>query len=197
MRSSTYEIFLPLIDEDEKEIEGKALLVNGLYGAMDVVDREDAQHLMEGRFEEIPHATRDRLCRRGHITEKDEEGEFSDARLLGRSWRMISGYSGVGLVILPTFNCNFRCPYCFERHRLERGSEWLGRNMSPEMIDAVFAGVEKLRDKGRRVNECTLYGGEPFLKENKETVRNICRNAKAMGLKLSEAGQIRSQQVYP
>ncbi len=30
MRVSTYEIILPLIGTDEKEIAGKALLVNGL-----------------------------------------------------------------------------------------------------------------------------------------------------------------------
>ncbi|MBQ9611711.1 MAG: hypothetical protein IJV14_03845 [Lachnospiraceae bacterium] len=36
MRTSTYEIFLPLIGTDEKEIKGKILLVNGLYGAMTV-----------------------------------------------------------------------------------------------------------------------------------------------------------------
>ena len=38
MRTSTYEIILPLIGRDDKEIEGKTLLINGLYGAIDVVD---------------------------------------------------------------------------------------------------------------------------------------------------------------
>ena len=42
MRTSTYEIFLPLIGRDDKEIEGKTLLINGLYGAIDVVDTDIA-----------------------------------------------------------------------------------------------------------------------------------------------------------
>ena len=40
MRLSTYEIILPLVGTDEKPMEGYALLVNGLYGAMDVVPED-------------------------------------------------------------------------------------------------------------------------------------------------------------
>ena len=53
------------------------------------------------------------------------------------------------------------------------------------MVDAVFSALKKQREKGRIIKDCSLYGGEPFLKENKETVRNICEHAKEMGLKLS------------
>ena len=38
MRISTYEIILPLIGKGDKTIEGKSLLCNGLYSALDVVD---------------------------------------------------------------------------------------------------------------------------------------------------------------
>ena len=157
MRTSTYEIFLPLIGRDDKEIAGKTLLVNGLYGAIDVVDAEIAANIREENFAAIPFAMRERLAQRGHITRKDYEEEA----------------------------CNFRCPYCFERHRLTRGQEWLGHEMKPEMIEAVFAALQKQRDQGYKVGDCTLYGGEPLLKENMATVRNICEHAKAMGLSLS------------
>ena len=45
MRKSTYEIILPLIGSDDKDIEGKKLLINGLYGAIDVVDDEIADKI--------------------------------------------------------------------------------------------------------------------------------------------------------
>ena len=185
MRTSTYEIFLPLIGTDEKKIEGKTLLVNGLYGAIDVVDTEVADKLGRGDFAEIPFALREWLMVRGHITRKDEEGELADARLLGRVWNKLVGHAGTGPVILPTYDCNFRCPYCFERHRLTRGQEWLGHEMKPEMVEAVFAALQKQKDKGHKIGNVSLYGGEPLLRENKDTVRNICEHAKAMGLGLS------------
>ncbi len=96
MRVSTYEIILPLIGKDDKIIEGKALLVNGLYGALDVVDEATASKLREERFAEIPFALRERLTQRGHITRKDEAGELADAQLLGRVWRKLIGHSGRG-----------------------------------------------------------------------------------------------------
>ena len=185
MRLSSYEIFLPLIGKDDKIIEGKALLVNGLYGALDVVDEATASKLREGNLAELPFAMRERLALRGHITRKDEAGELADAQLLGRVWNKLVGHAGVGPVILPTYNCNFRCPYCFERHRLTRGEEWLGHEMKPEMVDAVFAALEKQKKSGRKVAGCSLYGGEPLLKENMATVRHICERAKDMGLELS------------
>ena len=185
MRTSAYGIVLPLIGRDDKEIEGKTLLINGLYGAIDVVDTEIAAKIREEDFAAIPFAMRERLAQRGHITRKDEAGELADARLLGRIWNKLIGHSGRGPVILPTYDCNFRCPYCFERHRLTRGQEWLGHEMKPEMVEAVFAALQKQRDQGYKVGDCTLYGGEPLLKENMATVRNICEHAKAMGLSLS------------
>ena len=185
MRTSTYEIILPLIGADDNEIAGKALLVNGLYGALDVVDESAAKALREDDLTKLPLALRERLALRGHITRKDEAGELADAQLVGRIWRKLVGQSGTGPVILPTYDCNFRCPYCFERHRLTRGQEWLGHEMRPEMIEAVFAALQKQRDKGHKINTCTLYGGEPLLKENIATVRNICEHAKSMGLALS------------
>ena len=185
MRISTYEIILPLFDGDDREIEDKALLINGLYGAMDVVDAYAAEALRAGDWAKLPFELREKLMMRGHITRKDEAGELADAKLLGRVWRKMIGHSGVGLVIAPTFDCNFRCPYCFESHRLKNGKEWLSRTMSPEMVDALFAALQKERDKGRKIAGCSLYGGEPLLRENIETVRNICKHAKEMGLSIS------------
>ena len=185
MRTSTYEIILPIVGRDEKEIQGKKLLVNGLYGAMDVVDDETAAALEKDEPDDLPADVRESLASRGHITRRSVEGELKDVELLGRIHARTEARVTVGPVILPTYNCNCRCPYCFESHRLSRGEEWLKAGMKPEMVDAVFSALKKQREKGRIIEGCTLYGGEPFLKENKETVRNICEHAKAMGLKLN------------
>ena len=52
MRTSTYEIFLPLIGTYGKSIEGRALLLNGLYGAVDVVTQEERELIAAGRLHE-------------------------------------------------------------------------------------------------------------------------------------------------
>ena len=185
MRFSTYGIILPLIGKDDQPVQGKALLVNGLYGAMDVVDEATASCLRGGDLSGLSLSMRERLALRGHITRRSEEEELADAQLLGRVYGKTIGRASIGPTFLPTYDCNFRCPYCFEKHRLSHGKEWLGCGMSPEMVEAAFAGLKKLQEKGYRLDGCGLFGGEPLLKENKATVRQICEHAREMGLPLS------------
>ena len=185
MRVSAYEIILPLIGKDERKIPGKRLLANGLYGAMDVVPEEVAAALARGDADSIAPPIRERLLARGHIARGDTAAALQDVRLLGRIHRKVFGAYSITPVILPTYDCNFRCPYCCERERLKKGAEWLQRKMSPSMIDAVFAALEKQRGKGRSIKNITLYGGEPLMRENRAVVEAICARAKDMGLKIS------------
>ncbi|SHK31969.1 radical SAM additional 4Fe4S-binding SPASM domain-containing protein [Selenomonas ruminantium] len=41
----------------------------------------------------------------GHLTEKREAEEIADLKLLGRIYRLLPARSGVGLVIMPTYDC--------------------------------------------------------------------------------------------
>ncbi len=182
MRVSGYEMVFPLIGADEKVVEGKSLLLNGLYLALDVVDSATGEMIRTGKIDELPVAMRERLAARGHLTRRGKSSELDDAELLGRISSKLRDAVSVSPIVMPTYNCNFRCPYCFERHRLTRGEDWLGRTMTPEMIRAIFASLQKYRDRGYLVSHMTLYGGEPLLKENIEIVRDILNCARSMEL---------------
>ena len=182
MRTSTYEIFLPLIGTDGKPIEGRALLLNGLYGAVDVVTQEEREIISAGEFDKLPLPVFERLSLRGHITRKTEEEEIADMQLLSRIHRAIPAWNGARLVIMPTYDCNFRCPYCVEQHRLKNGEAWLSSAMEGETIDAVFAAVDHYKARGGAFASCVLYGGEPFLEKNREVVRRIAEKCRARGI---------------
>lgn len=184
MRVSTYEIILPLIFECERESSDKALLFNGLYGALDVVGKQTAEKILKKDITRLSVTEREYLTFRGHITCKDEIDELGDAQLLGRTYRKIVARNSISLVILPTYDCNFRCPYCFERHRLIRGQDWLSHEMKPEVINAIFSALKVYKARGYSINNCTLYGGEPLLSENMLTVRDICEHAWEMNMSI-------------
>jgi uncharacterized protein len=66
-----------------------------------------------------------------------------------------SQHKGLGLTILPTLACNFRCIYCYEKHA--------PAEMSPEVEEALIAFVkERLQPEASL--SVTWFGGEPLLK---------------------------------
>lgn len=184
MRLSTYEIILPLLDKDEKEIADYRLMVNGLYGAFDIVTKEDCEKISAGKFSELPLATLERLLLRGHLTRKSESEEFADMKLLSRISKKVYGGYSIGLIIMPTYDCNFRCPYCFEQHRLNKGRDWLSKTISDEMIGAIFSALKNYKSRGYDVDHCTFYGGEPFLAENLPVVRKIAEHCRELDMEM-------------
>lgn len=185
MRVSTYEIILPLIDRNGSESQEHALLANGIYGAFDVIPKEAASKIVAGDIAALAPALQERLLRRGHITNKDAAAERDDALLIARLSAKLVTDPRIVLFVMPTYDCNFRCPYCFERKRLRHGPEWLSKTMAPEMVEAIFRAVEHERNRGRHIESCTLFGGEPFLKENFAAVQKICQRAGALGIPLN------------
>ena len=177
MKLSAYDIMTPISD-------GEYLLFNGLYGAVDLVSSETAKALESGMMQQLPEGDVRHLTDRGHLTNSPEE-EAEDFKLLARIDKKIRRETSISLTILPTYNCNFRCPYCYEKHRLTNGEEWLRRTVSKETVDAIFAAACKERDKGMRISGCRLFGGEPLLKENADIVRYICEKARESDIPLS------------
>ncbi len=177
MKLSTYDIVMPIR-------EGECLLFNGLYGAVDVVSSETADALASGVTERISPDEVKHLHKRGHLTDS-KEAEAEDFKLLARIDKKLRSETSISLMILPTYNCNFRCPYCYEKHRLTNGEEWLRRTISRETVDAVFEAVRKEREKGMRISDCRLFGGEPLLRENADIVRYICEKAREADIPLN------------
>ncbi len=177
MKLSKYDTILPLINSDGVE-SGEYALVNGLYGAVDMILPEEYEIIAKAvndpsLLSSLSPSRIELLTERGHLTE-NEARENEDLRIISHINTIVQSRNGIGLILLPTYNCNFRCVYCYERHRLERGKEWLERTMSRELVDAVFAQIKNYKERGFSVKSCTLFGGEPLLAQNKELIRYIC-----------------------
>ena len=174
---SKYDVIRPLEDGDH------FLLMNGLYGALDVVDKKEGEALLSGDIDAIPGQERERLLARGHLCDSHET-QKEDLAILAWMFRKIISENDAVIYLMPTYNCNFRCPYCFESHRLAKGEEWLKKTMSRELVDAVFEALEKEKGRGIRLERMRIYGGEPLLPENKEIIRYISKKSVEAGLPL-------------
>lgn len=65
--------------------------------------------------------------------------------------------NSLGLTLVPTMACNFRCTYCFEKDK-----EYPNKKMTEEVMDATINLIdERLREGGKLV--ISWFGGEPLL----------------------------------
>src|SRR2546425_809563 len=171
------------------EGEDRVLLVHGYTGAVDLVSSDLAEYLRgltNGRgingFEPQPQ-TLERLRRRGYLTDlaADEEETYlcKLADLVVERHRRRASF-----VVIPTYTCQLRCPYCFELPLYGRGKTFMQHRMDSERVDAAFSAMERIQPDPRNVVGLTLFGGEPLLKESVEIISCIVSRAKRVGYKV-------------
>jgi uncharacterized protein len=193
LRTSSYTIHVDLPDGRDE-----VLLIHGYTGAYDRVSRQVARYLRahsgnhpagapDGDGWQPRGETLAALERRGYLTGKthaEEEALFG--RLTGtihqRGQRQQPGY-----VLMPTYSCNLRCPYCFQHHmRTDPAYSHLIRVMTPETVDRIFAAIPAIEERhgldpaAERERGFLFFGGEPLLASSRPVVERIMRAAEAM-----------------
>jgi uncharacterized protein len=202
MKTSNYVIYIHVPETDEY------YLVHGYSGAVDkvspslvsyLIDRvdpnhtwhiKDMEHVREtllGRavIEPTPEAV-EMLKTRGYLTEMSspEERTYVE-RLAGFLHRKKLETTPAGFMFVPSYECNLRCPYCFETDtRVQLGKLKVLQNvMTPEMVDAAYRCMDiidgqRFADHPERIPQrrsITLYGGEPLASENLGVVEYILK----------------------
>ncbi|MBU6996964.1 MAG: radical SAM protein [Theionarchaea archaeon] len=170
MRMSTYCIAVQA-DEDEY------LLINSLTGAVDVVDT-DVINLLQSDLSQGEPSILNFLHERGHITQASPEEEFEDIRTLYE--RFTENRKNLHThMIIPTYDCNLVCPYCFLSDLRKKGTQWLSTVISQELIDKVFEAIAEVdgTEKGR----IALYGGEPLMEKTMPAVEEILERGESLG----------------
>lgn len=181
LRVSSYIIPTQVADD-------KYILVHGYSGAVDLVDADVARRLVtgtavgDGEFDEDTRAT---LCSRGYLTGRSHEDEVEYVARMARLLHRRSQLVYAAFTFAVTYDCNFRCPYCFERDSVAAaccGS----RTMTRDVVDAAFKAIESVNSQRPRPSRhVTLFGGEPLLKENLPIVEYIVEQGVERGFRFS------------
>jgi uncharacterized protein len=214
MRTSNYLIYCFLPEQDEYYI------IHSYTGAVDQVtpsvvryllDHKDPNHTFHTKDEEIvraslrgrpyvlPHQdTLRALAARGYLTEKSSVEERTYIQHLADFLHdKAVKRSGAGFIVIPTYECNLRCPYCFEaetRVDLKRHG-CLDSVMSPQMADAMFKCMDKLLERdiegaksiadAKRGMDICLYGGDPLTDLTKPIIEYIVPKGIEQGMRFS------------
>lgn len=178
LRTSSYMIPVKL----EKE-EGKYMLIHGYTGAADIISESflgKIKSIEEGHnFSESMLQT---LLKRGYITTKTQDEEYEYVARIAKALHKESDILLTSFTWVVSYNCNFRCPYCFEERNLKDGKTVLV--FTKEQVDIAYETQDRIQPHRKlRKNIITLYGGEPLLAENKEIVNYIVDEGRRRGYK--------------
>lgn len=181
MRLSRYNLHYPLTN-------GRYLLLNGCTGAVDEVDAKVNEILSNAKEnisleQALDKDVLNNLINRGYITSLTEEEELYALKKIAVMYQKINNKL-LQVTIIPTYNCNFRCPYCYELKLHNKGKEWMSKTMSLDTVDNIFEYLDSMRDTGREIGEINLYGGEPLLKNNRPVIEKIVENCQSKDYKV-------------
>ena len=89
---------------------------------------------------------------------------------------------------MPTYQCNLRCPYCFQDHmRTNPAYRHLLTSMDQPMVDRIWRGMDQIDlahglDLDHRLPRAiTLFGGEPLLAESRPIIDYLMKKARETG----------------
>lgn len=180
-RLSSYTIVTELDHEPDC-----ACMIHGYTRAIDVVNKDIVAFLESHNIfkkSDIPcsETTQETLEKRGYITTMNTDEETEYVKQFANALYKKEKSKGAGFTVVMSYDCNFCCPYCFEK-----GIKRDTTTFTPEMTDKLYQAIETIApDKDKRSNEITLYGGEPLMKENKEAVAYFIKRGKELGFTFS------------
>ena len=178
LRVSSYMIPVKLEQE-----EGKYMLIHGYTGAMDIVSEALLNDIKSVEQENnLTQPMIELLLKRGYLTTKTQEEEYAYVARVAKVVHKKGQILNTSFTWVVTYNCNFRCPYCFENREIKDGQH--NTALTTEEVDSIYQVMEQIQPhKELRSSALTLYGGEPLLAENKDIVSYIVEEGRKKGYK--------------
>jgi uncharacterized protein len=154
-KESNYNHFITLKD-------GKEIVFNTMTFGLAVIDPETKKE-----FEILKSGENNNSVRNSSLNEFIKGGllipENANELDIIKSNHYMYRFSteGLGLTILPTMDCNFRCKYCYQAL-----DDMKANGLVLDMTDEVQENILKFVDESLKDNsvlQVTFYGGEPLL----------------------------------
>lgn len=152
----------------------KYMLLHGYCGSIDLIEKSAWEKLKKDGFNKNNNEDElsEYLATRGYITEMTHEEEVAYVKRLASDLHKKDIILYTSYTLLVTYDCNFRCPYCFELNTIT--NRLRKQTMTRDVVDKVFRIIDKTQEnKILKAKHITLFGGEPLLSKNHGIVSYI------------------------
>lgn len=148
---------------------------NTLTGALDIIKSSVWDLVLQGKFQSISSNPLSNLIERGYLY-YDSKKEKELFKTLYNNYIQKATSRPVRFVFCPTYRCNLRCIYCFEKDLPHNPHKYMDSNLLEEAIKAAEEISKKYEGK---IESVELFGGEPLLLRTKPLVKRILDFAKS------------------
>lgn len=131
------------------------VISNHLSGAMIEIDETIYELLKNNDITPLEGSRGLEFLKQGNFVVPGDFNEVEGFRNLQLDWSESARF--VGLQIVPTLACNFRCPYCYENQRESNVV------MSSETMAHILCFLEETIKPTTKLLTVSWYGGEPLL----------------------------------
>lgn len=144
------------------EVDGKTYLYNLLSTALVEIEKDVVEAIEKNDVSLLAHSYVKAMIDM-HFIVDDALDEAEEYLYYFNAMKYRIGAKTLGLIFIPTYNCNLACPYCLQGLKKEK------KIISNENLRGVLLFVEKQMLMSQRENfgiskiNVTIYGGEPFL----------------------------------
>jgi uncharacterized protein len=134
---------------------------------------------MPERHLELSERVIDDLVDRGHLTYLSADAErqmFIETATAIHEGTIATALNGFW--VMPTYMCNLRCPYCFQKHSLHRGENGFDKVLTRDQLPGLFEALDQLGGSRspqfpRKRRYITLFGGEPLMAATESIVKEL------------------------
>lgn len=161
-----------------KLTDNSFLITNQLSGNIDILDVSLYELLQAEIFEKESvelKETKKYLLERGYLVSNkiDEDCYYTEKK--EKIMAITENRTKIHTIIV-TYQCNFKCDYCFEKFNNSKTMDW-------KMVDIVFKHIREFDKDKQYKNPIGLFGGEPLMMENRELVEYILDQGASLGYK--------------
>lgn len=162
--------------------ENDYVYINGCHGEFQVVPREIGEVICKNAPDDFAGNKQaiDFLRRIHYLI----PAEFDEERLIEEKCEKMREKERqyFSFSLIPSYRCNFGCPYCFEKDISQKNPDWMKTTLSREHVDAIFAFADSLLKEGKTFYNVRLFGGEPMLPQNKGIVEYIAQKSQGYNI---------------